>query len=174
MVPDVFCFCCNSKTTFCPQNNNILHVWSGRTSARWVRQSWVLGLDLQPACHWTNVLMLFIGLVHSQRSRRVDGPLGLMGNSIILRGPGLADTSGQRYPIIDRLSPSRATLMLASIQCFICLWNIDIGCYLLSEMRSFILMERKAFGEAGKRFLLGVSWTERFFFFLRGNQFYYF
>lgn len=54
-----------------------------------------------PVCDGTNVLMLFIGLVHSQSSRPVDGPLGLMGNSIILRGSGLADTSGHNYPTID-------------------------------------------------------------------------
>lgn len=54
-----------------------------------------------PVCDGTNVLMLFIGLVHSQSSRRVDGPLGLMGNGIILRGSGLADTSGHGYPTID-------------------------------------------------------------------------
>lgn len=49
--------------------------------------------------------MLFIGLAHSQSSGPVDGPLRLMGKSIIVRGPGLADTGGQSYPTIDRLSP---------------------------------------------------------------------
>lgn len=73
--------------------------------ARYDLQPRVLGSDLPPLCHWTNVLMLFIGLVHSQSSRPVDGPLGLMGNRIILRGSGLADTSGQSDPTIDWLSP---------------------------------------------------------------------
>lgn len=77
----------------------------GESGARYDLQPWVLGSDLPPLCHWTNVLMLFIGLVHSQSSRPVDGPLGLMGNSIILRGSGLADTGGQSDPTIDWLSP---------------------------------------------------------------------
>lgn len=42
------------------------------------------GPDPAAVCHRTNVLMLFIGLDHLKSSRLVDGPLGLMGNSIIL------------------------------------------------------------------------------------------
>lgn len=73
------------------------------SSARWDDQSWVLGSDLQPVCHWTNVLMLFIGLVHSESSRLVDGPLALMGNRIILCGPVDWQTAADRaiLPLID-------------------------------------------------------------------------
>lgn len=103
----------------------------------------VLASDLQPVCHWTNVLVLFIGLVHSKSSRLVDGPLALMGNSIIPSGP----VDWQTEPSCHwSAASSRATLMQASIQRFICLWNIDIG--FLSPRGQMRILER-AFRDAG-------------------------
>ena len=54
-------------------------------------------------CHRTNVLMLFIGLAHLKSRGLVDGPLWLMGNSIILGWDWQSLADREMLPLIDAL-----------------------------------------------------------------------
>lgn len=119
---------------------------------RWVHQSCVQRSDLPPVSDWTNVLMLFIGLVYSQSSRLVDGPLGLMGNSIIPCGSGLSAARGQSYPTIDWLSPP-GPIWWEPPSSVSFVYEILILAAVSSEMTRFSLMGRECMGMLEKGFV---------------------